>query len=156
MKNWAPLPQFRSVVEAFLDAAGVVISHFPRIRSKFRPRLISRALAVLLFAPFVSQARTLINDLADILGSEASKPAQMIKSYAQAVVMDDIETLERIDQCIVTCGHWSEWADAVEKQVSKCQYVPKLIAITPTLSMDLASVLALMMKEDHNEPRGHR
>jgi hypothetical protein len=78
----------------------------------------------------------------------------LIRSYAGAVNRGDIPTLEKVNQCIVKYSVWQEWASALQEQALSCRYTSKLIAVTPPLSADLIGVLAILMKEEHDEYSG--
>jgi hypothetical protein len=155
VKRWPPLSQVRPVVEAFLEVAGRVRAQFRRIRSGAAPMVICRHLAVLLFAPFIPEGRPVLEELAPILGGSASEPAELIRSYAEAVIDEDAVVVEKVSQCILKYSAWAEWASVLEEETLKCRYTPSLITVTPPPSAELVDALALMIKEaQHDEPRG--
>jgi hypothetical protein len=116
--------------------------------------VICRSIAVLLLAPLVDRGKLVSQELAGVLGGQANYPAQLIVSYAEAVVRGDIPTLEKVDQCIVRFSDWQEWASVLQEEVLRCRLKPRLIAVTPPLSSDLTSVLATMIKEGYDESSG--
>lgn len=150
---WDAIKQHQSfnnlspVVTAFIEVADVVIAQFPRLRSRIDPMIICRTLAVLLYAPLVEQGKAVLAEIASVLSEHADQPAQLILSCAEAVVRSDISTLERVNQCIMRYPEWQEWTSALQDEVLKCRYKPKLIAVTPPLSSELTGILATMIKE---------
>ena len=155
VNQWQPLSQVRPVVAAFLEVAGPVMAKCHEIKSKADPLVICRNLAVLLFASFIDQGQALLGELAGVLGRSANDPAELIKSYAGAVIGGDITALEKVNQSIVKYSAWQEWVSAIlQEQALKCQHTPKLVAVTPLLSPDLASILATMIKEGHHGSTG--
>jgi hypothetical protein len=83
-----------------------------------------------------------------VLGGQANQPAQLIVSYAAAVVRGDIPTLEKVYQCILKYSDWQEWASVLQEEVLRCRLKPRLVAVTPPPSSDLAALLATMIKEE--------
>ena len=155
LRRGPQLPQVKAVAEAFLEVADTIMAQFPRIQSTIDPMVICRSLAVLLYAPLVEQGKAVSAELGGLLGVKANEPAELVKSYAEAVVNGDIPTLEKVNQCIVGYSDWHQWALALQKEVLRCRLRPKLIAVTPPLSAELASVLAIIIKEGHHdESRG--
>jgi hypothetical protein len=151
VKQWQPLSQVRPVVAAFLEVAVPVMAKYHEIKPKVDPMVICRSLAVLLFAPFIQQGQALLGELAGVLGRPANDPGELIKSYARAVIGGDITALEKVNQSIVKYSAWQEWASALQEQALGCRHTPKLIAVTPPLLADLTGVLAILMKEGHDE-----
>ena len=154
VKQWQPLSQVSPVIAAFLEVAGLVTAQLHSIRNGVDPMVICRSLAVLLFAPFVEQGQALLSELAGVLGRPANDPAELIKSYAGAVIGGDITALEKVNQSIVKYSDWQEWASAMQERALSCRHTPKLIAVTPPLSAELAGVMAIFMKEGHDESSG--
>lgn len=153
VKDWPYLCHVRPVVEAFLEVAERVRAQLPSLRHRIDPRAAWRSMSVILFCPFADQGGELLGDLAGVLGCDAANPAELIRSYATAVERKEILTLEKVNECIVRYSAWDEWAKALQKQILDCQYTPRLIAVTPPLSAELASVLASIMKEGDDESR---
>lgn len=154
VKQWQPSSQVASVVAAYLEAIGPVMSQSQSLKSRIDPTVICRSLAALLLAPFVDQGKTILEEAAVILGGSASAPDELIKSYADAVCRGDITTLDKIDRSIVKYDSWQEWATGMQEQALKCRHTPKLVAVTPLPSTDLAGVLATLMKEAHHGSSG--
>jgi hypothetical protein len=154
IRQWRPLPQFGPVMTAFVEVAEAVMAQFERVRPAIDPMVICRSIAVLLLAPLVDRGKLVSQELAGVLGGQANYPAQLIVSYAEAVVRGDIPTLEKVDQCIVRFSDWQEWASVLQEEVLRCRLKPRLIAVTPPLSSDLTSVLATMIKEGYDESSG--
>ncbi len=153
VKQWPPLSQVRPVIEAFLEISGRVMVQFRCIRAKVDPMVICHSLAVLLFAPFLAEGRPVVEEVACILGRDASRPAELITGYAEAVISGDTATVEKVNGCILRYSIWAEWAAAVEEEALRCQSNPRLIAVIPPLSSELTNVLALMIKEaQYDEP----
>jgi len=154
VKQWQPLSQVSSVIAAFLEVAGPVMAQCQSNKSRIDPMVICRSLAVLLFAPFIDQGRALLGELASVMDKQANDPAELIRSYAEAVCSSDIPTLEKVNQCIVEYNYWQEWASALQEQVLNCRYTSRLIGVTPPLSAGLVGLLTTLMKEGHDESRG--
>jgi len=152
--NWPHLSELRAVIEVFLEVSGTVTAQFPRIRSKIEPMVICRSMAVLLYAPLVDEGESVLGEIAGALGSDATDPAQLIRTYADAVIREDITNLERVNEIIIRQSAWSKWAAEVEHQVLSCRNTPRLIAVTPPLSSGLASILASMIEEGQDGPGG--
>ena len=152
--QWQSSSQINAVVAAYLETAGPVIAQSQSIKSRIDPMVICRSLAVLLFAPFIDQGKALLGELAGVLSRPANDPGELIKSYAEAVNRGDISTLEKVNQCIVKYSAWQEYASALQEQVLRCRYTPKLVAVTPPPSADLAGVLATLIKEGQDESSG--
>lgn len=154
VKQWPHLPQTGSIIATFYEVADAVMAQFQHIRPKIDPMVICRSMAVLLFAPFVDQGKVLLEELGSVLGTDSSKPAELILSYAESVAREDIARLEKVNECIVKYSAWEEWALALQEEVLRCRYIPRLIAVTPAPSVELASVLALMIKEAQHDELG--
>ena len=156
LKEWRPLPQFGSVVAAFIEVAEAVTAQLEKHRPDMDPMAVCRSLAVLLFVPFVDRGRPLLEEMARALGNDAGQPATLITAYAGAVARGDIATLEKVHRCILRYGHWREWASVLQAEVLRCRLKPRLIAVTPAFSADVISVLAAMVKEEmsHDESGG--
>jgi hypothetical protein len=154
VKQWQPSSQVSSVVAAYLEAIGPVLSQSQSLKPRIDPMVICRSMAVLLLAPFVDQGKTILEEVSAILGGPASAPAGLIKSYAAAVCRGDITTLDKIDRTIVKYGNWQEWANGMQEQALKCRHTPKLVAVTPPPSVDIVGLLATMMKEAHHGSSG--
>jgi hypothetical protein len=153
VRKWQPLSNVAPVIAAFLGVAGVVMAQLARIKPIIDPAVICRSLAVLLLSPFIEQGKALLAEVAGIMGRE-NIPAELILGYGGAVARRDVTTLEKINRCILKYKSWQAWASAIEQQVNKCRYTPKLIAVTPPPSAELVAVLAVLMKEGHDESRG--
>jgi len=154
IRKWQPLSQLGPMMMAFIEVAEPIMAQFEKVRSAIGPLMICRSLAVLLYAPLVPRGKVISEELADVLGSKANQPAQLVVSYAEAVVGGDIATLEKVNQCIVKYVDWQEWALALQEEVLRCQLKPRLVQVTPPLSTDLVSTLATMLKEGYDEPTG--
>jgi len=154
IRQWRPLPKLSPMMAAFVEVAEPIMAQFEKVRTAIDPMVICRSTAVLLYAPLVDRGKVVSQELAAVLGGQASQPAQLIMSYAQAVVGGDIPTLEKVDQCILRHLEWQEWASALQEEVLRCRLKPRLIAVTPPLSTDLTSILATMIKEEtgYDEP----
>lgn len=154
IREWRPLPQLGPMMTAFVEVAEPIMAQFAKVRPAIDPLVICRSLAVLLYAPLVDQGKVVSEELAGVLGEQASQPTRLVMSYAKAVVRGDIPTVEKVHQCILKYSDWREWALALQKEVLRCRLRPKLIAVTPLLSTELTSVLATMLKEVYDESRG--
>ena len=151
IKRWQHLPHIYPVVDAFMEIADTVIAQFQRIKQHVDPSIISRTLAVLLFAPFVTKGKSLLTDVAAVLNGDTADPAGLIRCYGQAVARHDIPVVQQVNKCLSRYNDWQRWAKSLEAQVRDCQYKPRLIAVTPEPSAELIAVLAMMFKEDTHE-----
>jgi len=154
IKRWQPSSHVSTVVTAYLEAIGPVMAKIQSIKPRIDLVMICRSLAVLLFAPFVDCGRALLEEIAGKLDGSPSDPAGLIKRYADAVYRADIATLDNIDRSIVKYSNWQEWMVALQKQALKCRHTPKLVAVTPPPSADMARVLATLMKEVYHGSSG--
>lgn len=154
VSQWSPLSQVKAVVEAYLEAADRVATQFGRLKDKIAPAVIRRGLAVLLLAPLVTQGKRVTREIADILGGSAEQPEQLLRGYAGAVMEGDVATVEAVNQCIVKYSTWVKWAKELQRQTKTMKCRPRLIAVTPPLSSELASVLAVMIKEEEQDGPG--
>jgi hypothetical protein len=152
--GWPHLPRVRPVFEAFIEVSGGVMEHLRKTGPGMDPAVICRGMAVLLFAPLVGEGRWVLEEIAGALGGDAGRPEQLVRAYADAVLREDILTLESVNRCMLRDRAWSEWAAAVEEQVLSCRCTPRLIGVTPPLSPDLAAVLASMIEEGRDGPGG--
>jgi hypothetical protein len=144
---WPACPGVKPVVDACLDATGRIRNQFQTCQLKMSLETVCRAMAVLCFAPFLYTGRGIMEDIAAILGATADDPPEMIKRYANVVTSGDVETVSRIDDCIVNHGQWAAWVELLLQQVKDFSYTPKPVGITPPLSEELARALATIMKE---------
>jgi len=155
IRQWRPLSQLGPMMMAFVEIAEPIMAHFEKIRPAIDPMAICRSLAVLVYAPLVEQGKAISQELAGVLGVKANQPAELIASYAAAVVRGDISTLEKVNQCVVKYGDWQEWALSLQEEALRCRLKPRLIAVTPPLSAELASIVVTMFKEaSYDESRG--
>lgn len=151
VEHWPPLPQVRPIVEALLGAADRIVAYFCTGEPGTDRMMVCRSMAVLAFAPFITEGKPVIEELACILDGNASQPAELITRYAEVVLSGDGLTVEEINQCIVRYSSWAEWAATVQELTLKCQYTPRLIAVTPPLSPELVGALVSMIKEGHHD-----
>jgi hypothetical protein len=153
VKQRQSLSQFGRCIGAFLKIADTITAGLPLIRSRIDPMVVCRSLAVLLFAPFIDQGKAVLAEVASALSSDGGEPSQLILSYGEAVMREDIVMVEKVNQSIVKYSAWQEWALALQEEVLRCRYTPRVIAVTPPLSAKLVSVVATMIKEGHDEFR---
>ena len=151
IRRWPYLSQVTPVVVAFVETADMIMARLPLIARDIAPDIISRSLAVLLFAPFIDRGRTLLEDVAAVLGGDAGQPAQLIRRYGECVTNRDSATLERVNGCIVQYRYWQAWAQALQQTALTCRHMPRLIAITPPPSAEMTAVLVAMMMEENDE-----
>ena len=154
VSNWPSISQVVPVVTAFLEAVVPAIEALHETKSTLTPQVVCRCLAVLLFAPFTGRGEKVLGEVAGILNGSEGDPAGLIRSFAAAVSGNDIRTVEKVDHCIVQYDSWRQWVSAMQKQVLVCQHIPKLIAVTPPPSADLASILVALIKEGYGEYTG--
>ena len=151
IRRWPCLPQLTPMVVAFVETADMIMARLPLISRDIAPSIISHSLAVLLFAPFITTGKSLLTDIAAVLGGDADQPAQLIRRYGDCVSNGDSATLARVNGCIVQYRHWQAWAQALHRTALTCQHMPRLIAITPPPSAEMTAVLVAMMMEENDE-----
>lgn len=154
VSQWPPLAQVMTVVEAYLEVADRVAAQLGRIGDRIEPAVIRRSLAVLLLAPLVPQGKRLTVEMAGVLAASADQPEQLLRGYAGAVMEGDVATVEAVNQCIVKYSTWAKWAKELQRQTEVMKCRPRLVAVTPPLSSELASVLAVMIKEEEQDGPG--
>jgi len=152
--QWPPLVLVKPMVEACLEATALIMRQFCSGQPKAEPIMVCRGMAVLGFAPFLPQGEPVMREFACILQGDRSRPAELVKQYAAAVVSGDMLTLSRVDDCIVKHSQWMEWARIFLDAAQSLSYSPKMIAVTPPLSAELAGVLADMIKETREDDSG--
>lgn len=148
------LSQVKAVVEAYLETADRVTAQLRRIGDRIDPAVIRRSFGVLLLAPLVPQGRRVTEEIAYILSGRADEPEQLMRGYARAVIDGDVATMESVDECIAGYRSWAKWAEKLERQTAAMKCHPKLIAVTPPPSSELAGVLTVMMKEGQQDESG--
>jgi hypothetical protein len=154
VSNWPSISQVVPVVTAFLEAVVPAIEALHETKSTLTPQVVCRCLAVLLFAPFTGRKERVLQEVAGVLDGSEGDPAGLIRSFAAAVSGNDLRTVEKVDHCIVQYDSWRQWVSAMQKQALTCQHIPKLIAVTPPPSADLASILVALIKEGYGEYTG--
>ncbi len=146
--GWPPLSSVKEMVEACLEATTLIMRRFERGQLKADPVVVCRGMVTLGSAPFSSEGKPVLNELASILKGDAARPAELLERYAGALVQGDTLTVKQVDECIARYGQWVQFAESFIKRASNFTYVPKPIGITPTISTEMVEVLAEMMKED--------
>jgi len=154
VNNWPNLPKVKPFISAFMEAVSKMTSHLENGIPGVPPMKIYRSLAVIGFAPFIPEGKPIIEELSKILDRQACMPAELLTRYTEAVVNDDITTIEKVNECIVKYDSWARWADRLQKLVGTLTYKPRLIAVTPPLTDDLVSVLASVVKERQKDGPG--
>ncbi|MFP4641349.1 MAG: hypothetical protein ACLFPU_04095 [Dehalococcoidia bacterium] len=149
--SWPPLSQVKQFVEAFFQASETIMKHYESVQGTIGPEVICRSMAALGFAPFVSEGKALLEAVATILGGRGDQPAELLTRYANTVIQGDIETVRRIDSCIVSDDSWTEWTGVFLEKAQSCQYTPQLIGVTPPISAELVRILTEMVKEVNND-----
>lgn len=146
--SWAPISQVKSIIEACLDAR-VILNSFKRDELKAKTDVL-RSLCVLAVAPFSPEGEPILSELSSILGTDKERPSDLIRCYLDAVLQNDLATLNLVNDCIASHAEWWKWSVLFAKRAKSLVCEPKLIAVTPPLSDDIARVLVEMIKEGHN------
>jgi len=135
------------VIETLLEVTSRITGQMDRIRLTFDPRTITRSLAVLAFAPFVDMGKPLLSEASAILNVDAGGPSDILVTFAEAVLSEDVVAVEAVNDCISGHESWEEWADMLQQRAKSFKRSPRVIGVTPPLSPELASVLVTMLKE---------
>jgi len=135
------------VMETLLEVTSRITGAMDRIRLSFDPRVIAQSIAVLAFAPFVEAGKPVLGKIGSLLTVDNHEPAEILKSYAQAVLDGDVSKVKAVNDCIDQYQSWVEWADMLHRQSMSFNYQPRVIAVTPPVSPELTGVLVTMLKE---------
>jgi hypothetical protein len=150
LNGWPPLSQFEPVVIAFMEAAVPTIERLKGNPSDIDPETICCNMTALLMAPFAEQGKNLTAEIAKILGVSPAA-ADVIRGYAKVIDDGDTKILERVNRCIIRHDAWQKWVMTLQEEAQRCPYIPKLIAVTPPPSAELAGVLAILIGEGNDE-----
>jgi len=148
--DWPQLSLVSAIIMSLLESVDQVMAKHYRGELTIETQVIFRSLMVIAFAPFVSQGRDVLQDIATILDGAAANPADLIRRYTGAVLNDEPVTATRISDCIGSHREWACWADFLQKLAQSFNGDYRLVAVTPPLSEGLADVLADMIKEAPN------
>jgi len=146
--DWPPLIHVKEMVEACLETTSVIMRVFNSGRLNADPVMICRDMVVLSFAPFLLEGIPLMIDIAPVLNGDANRPADLLRQYGRTLAVGDIVTAKQVDLCITRHSQWAELAAVSVKQAIDCSYIPKPIGVTPSVSSEMTTVLANMLKED--------
>lgn len=149
--HWPLLVIVEPVIYSLLDACDRIVSQFDRGKLEVDPVIVCRNLMILAFAPFVPQGRPILEEIAAVLDSNHTYPAELITQFADAAVRGDFVAVTRVNDCISNHQQWIAWFGELQKQAISFPHNPRLIAITPPLSDGIADVLATMIKEGPND-----
>lgn len=147
-KSWALISRVKPVIEACFDAR-VILTSFKEDDLKAKADVL-RSLCVLAVAPFSPEGETTLSELASILGTDRERPSDLIRCYLDAVLQNDLATLKLVNDCIASHAEWWRWSVLFAKRAKSLVCEPKLVAVTPALSDDIARVLVEMIKEGRN------
>jgi len=148
--DWPLLPVISLVITSLLEAGDRIMSKYYRGELKVDPQVIFRSIMVIAFAPFVSQGKTVLQNISTILGGDGTDPARIITRYIDAVLNGDSVTVAEVIECIESHQEWACWADMQQQLAQSFNGDYRLVAVTPPLSERLADVLVDMMKEAPN------
>jgi len=154
VKNWPNLNKVKPFVGAFMEAVSKIMPHLRNGRLEVKSTAVCRSLAVIGFAPFIPEGESVMEEVSVILGRYSCLPAEPITRYAEAVLNDDIVTIEKVNECIVKHSSWAKWAAELHKQALSLQQTPRLIVVIPPLSEKLVDVLASAVKERQSNESG--
>ena len=145
--SWPLLSFVGPIIIALFEANGKIMSQTCRREIEADYFVIYRNLLAIAFAPFIPQGQYMLEEIATILDSDATLPAELITRFANAVLSGDDEIMAGIDDCISRQHLWQRWTEKMQEQALTFTGNYKLVAVTPPLSGGLAHVLAEMMKE---------
>jgi hypothetical protein len=134
------------MMETLLEVTSKITAAMDRIRLSVDTRVIARGIAVLAYAPFVETGKPVLDEAGNLLTVDSHEPAEILKSYAQAVLDGDVSKVNAINDCITRHQAWVEWADMLHHQSKIFKHHPKVIAVTPPFSPELSGVLVTMLK----------
>jgi len=135
------------VMEALLEVTSRIAGQIERIRFDFDPQVIANSIAVLAMAPFVEAGKHVLEKVSEILAVDASEPADILRSYGQAVLSGDVFKANAVSDCIGKYPAWTEWLEALRSHIQNLNHHPKVIGVTPPVSPELTGVLVTMLKE---------
>ena len=148
--DWPQLSLVSAIITSLLESVDQVMAKHYRGELTIDTQVIFRSLMVIAFAPFVSQGRDVMQDIAAILDGDAANPADLIRRYTGAVLNDKTVTATKVIDCIGSHREWACWADFLQQLTQSFNGNYRLVAVTPPLSEGLADVLADMIKEVPN------
>lgn len=158
IRCWPPLSQVRSLVQSLQEASDRTVMESHKGRLRVEPFVVCRGLAVLFMAPFLPQGQWLLPRLAAVIGaSPYESAASLINRYVQGVIKGDRDMLAVVNRCIIEDAPvLSKWSVAVMESVARFPFIPRVIAVTPPLSAEVAEVLISMLREGRDDKHGRR
>ena len=149
--SWPPLSLVVPVTGALMRATDRITGLYYRGELRADPFTVGKCLMILFLAPFAPGGKAIMKDLAIELDGSPACPAGLISCYTDAVENDDAPALARVHKCITRYPEWWEWASVLSDEIIQCPVTPRLVAITPPLSGELADILAAMVREGVND-----
>ena len=144
-RSWDLISRVKPVIEACLDAR-VMLDSFKEDEVEAKADVL-RSVCVLAIAPFSPVGKSLLGELAPILGGDKEQPADLIARYVSAVIQNDLEVMKKVSDGIKGNIQWQKWSALFARQATSLKSDPKLIAVTPPVSADIVWVIVQMMKE---------
>lgn len=154
-RSWDLISRVKSVIEACFDAR-VMLDSFKEDEVEAKADVL-RSVCVLAIAPFSPAGKSLLGELAPILGGDKEQPGELLRRYVSAVIQNDLEAIKKVSDCIKGNIQWQQWSTLFARKAISLKSEPKLIAVTPPVSADIVWVIAQMMKEavENESERDH-
>ncbi|MDD4986004.1 MAG: hypothetical protein PHQ43_09485 [Dehalococcoidales bacterium] len=150
-RSWELIARVKPVIEGCFDSR-VMLTSFKEDEVEARADVL-RSVTVLAIAPFSPVGKSLLDELAPILGGDKEQPAELLGRYVSTVIQNDLETVRKVSGIIKGNSKWQEWSTLFARKAMSLKSEPRVIAVTPPLSADIAWVIAQMIREDvGNEP----
>ncbi len=150
-ENWEHIFRVKPVIDGCFDSR-VMLTSFKEDEVEAKADVL-RSVTVLAIAPFSPAGKSLLGELAPILGGDKEQPAELLGRYVSAVIQNDLETVKKVSDIIKGNSRWQKWSTLFARKAVSLKSDPKLIAVTPPASADIVWVIVQMMKEaSENEP----
>jgi hypothetical protein len=150
-KSWEHISRVKPVIDGCFDSR-VMLDSFKEDEVETKSDVL-RSVTVLAIAPFSPAGKSLLGELAPILGGDKEQPAELLGRYVSAVIQNDLETVKKVSDIIKGNSQWQDWSTLFARKAMSLKSESKLIAVTPPVSADIAWVIAQMIMEAfENEP----
>lgn len=152
VNEWQPHGQVKPVVEACLQARDTIMRRLDKGGIDFELAQVCGSLAVLALVSFLPASPGLLTKLAEVF--ETAEPCVMLTRYAQAVVEGQADIVNEVHSCISEDSVWTTFASLFCRYAATFPFTPKVVAVTPPLSTEVANVLISMIKEADDDKLG--
>jgi len=145
--DWPHLSLVSSVITSLFESVERIMAKYNRGYLTIELPVIFRSLAVISFAPFIPQGRTVLQNIAELLEGDTADPAELVRRYTDAILQGVSMTAMSVIKCIDSHPEWTCWADLLQRMALEFNGDYKMVAIAPPPSEGLADVLVEMIKE---------